>query len=524
MIQPPHFDPLNDDTPAPRTALDDGEPGDPLLAAAGAGAGRGTDGERIAARASHIAPAPSARRTPPCVPDTAPDNDVAPARPPRPLRTDVAAPTPAPPSALAGPPARTIVWGALAAGARECWPRLVCLLALLLTWSGLLLVLFPEMLAATPPPLAPFPGHAGWVVAIAAILPPVLAWLIYALINKRALYQHVQPRLPRGLHPSLEAMVPAAEASWTYEMTKAHCSLARAEVFAALWGTITSLSIAISVMLLLPPIQAAQVPFDKVRAPVAFAVIGATVVSFLLELSRLSIRTSNDDPTKRMFAEALRTLILAVVSTLVLVLMLPVFGLEPLKRVGDSPAAALGFGAGIAIMGPPAFEWTRARLASLFGIEQKRVARGTALELLEDIGSEEIMRLSEEGIDTVEALVNTPIPRLFLCTRYSLQRIIAWHDFGLLVTRVGAGPAADLRARWGLRGSAEVRRVVLDTADPQAKEVLRGIFKKTMRVDGDEEAGLVIERIARDDRVTLLEVMRHVVLQRRSRPAPGLEL
>lgn len=41
------------------------------------------------------------------------------------------------------------------------------------------------------------------------------------------------------------------------------------------------------------------------------AVIGSAATSFLLDLARLSIRTSNDDATKRMFAEALRTLILS---------------------------------------------------------------------------------------------------------------------------------------------------------------------------------------------------------------------
>jgi hypothetical protein len=200
--------------------------------------------------------------------------------------------------------------------------------------------------------------------------------------------------------------------------------------------------------------------------------------------------------------------------------MMPVFFEAQQAKLSASRPAALGLGAGVAILGPPAFEWVRSRLAAFFGFEQKRPDMGTPLETLEDIGSGEIARLSEEGIGSVEALVNTPIPRLFLCTRYSLQRIVNWHDFGLLITRIGAGPAADLRTRWGLRGSVEVRRVVLGTSEPGAKDVLRDIFKKTLRVDGETEAELVIQRIARDDRVTLVEAFRHTVLERGTEPAP----
>jgi hypothetical protein len=105
-----------------------------------------------------------------------------------------------------------------------------------------------------------------------------------------------------------------------------------------------------------------------------------------------------------------------------------------------------------------------------------------------------------------------------------LQRLVNWHDFGLLITRIGASPAADLRGRWGLRGSVEVRRIVLGGSDEGAKNVLRDIFKKTMRIDGESEAELVIQRIARDDRVALVEVFRHTVLEGNGEPPPPISV
>lgn len=406
---------------------------------------------------------------------------------------------------------------------QEWGPRVVFLVVLLLTWASLLLMLFPAVLW---PPHAgrerhqQIDEHFGLVIAIASALPPVLAWLSYKLINKRALCERIQPSFPRDLSADSAPIVAVAEASWAYEMEKAHSSLVRAEVFAGVWGVMTSMSIVGSVIFLIPPFHTLEAPFEGAPSMVAFAMIGTTVTSFLLELARLSIRTSNDDATKRMFAESLRTLVLSIVTTMVLVLMAPVLGPDSLSafllegKGSQATLAALGLGASIAIMGPPVFEWARSRLAALFGFEQKKAACGTPLDKLDDMGDAEIARLAEEGIQTVEALVNTPVPRLFLNTRFSLQRIVNWHDFGLLITRIGAGPATDLRVRWGVRGSVEIRRAVKDESEPAAARVFQGIFKKAMRVDGDPEAALVIRQIAMDDRVALAEVLRHTLLEK----------
>lgn len=399
-------------------------------------------------------------------------------------------------------------------------PRLVLLLSAVLTWTSLLLMLFPTVL---------WPAHAGrerhqqidehfgLAVAMACALPPVLAWLSYSLINKRALWQHIRPCFP-AVDAALEDARGVAEASWTYEFERAHSNLARAEVFAGLWGVITSMAMAGAVIFLIPPFHEVATPFVGAANMLAFGLLGTTVTSFLLELARLSLRTSDDDATKRMFADALRTLILSIISTLLVMLMAPVIGPDSLKDLSNgaagAPLAALGVGASIAILGPPAFEWGRSRLASAFGIEQKKREVGTPLDKLDDIGLSEMARLAEEGIESVEALVNTPVARLFLCTRFSLQRIVSWHDVGLLITRVGAASAGDLRSRWGVRGSVEVRRTMSDPKDEKSQATLRGIFQKAMRVDGPEEAELVLRQLARDERVSLVEVLRKTRIER----------
>jgi len=151
-------------------------------------------------------------------------------------------------------------------------------------------------------------------------------------------------------------------------------------------------------------------------------------------------------------------------------------------------------------------------------MDPKRPQSGTPLSALDDLSEAEVARLTEEGIVSVEALIAVPIPRLALNTRFSLQRVVEWHDQGLLITRVGAAPAKELRTRWGLRSSAEIRRILLSSSAGEA-EVLRNIFQKVLRMDGDAEAELVLSQIARDERIALTDVLRGTRLEIRQRTA-----
>jgi hypothetical protein len=344
-----------------------------------------------------------------------------------------------------------------------------------------------------------------------------LSWLAYLLINKRAIYQSVRPTFPPGLAPTL---VRSALSTWNYEIGKAQWSLSRAEVFAGMWGIMTSATIVGAVSFLIPPFHTAGTAFDGPRTMAAFAVIGAAGTSFLLDLSRVCLRAANDDATKRMFAEAFRSLILAIITTLAVVLLARLDDARwlgaPTSQGGkegvDAVLISLGVGAGVAVMGSSAFEWMQTRVSTLFGMSRRASDTGTPLANLGGVGEAETARLAEEGIECVEALVNTPIPRLFLNTRFSLRRIAEWHDMGLLIVRVGKEAAADLHGRWGIRGAVEVSRGVAPDCDPTSLETLRAIFRKTMRVDDDTQAELVLRQIAADERVALTEVFRHTAV------------
>lgn len=417
---------------------------------------------------------------------------------------------------------RLSVHPAWEASPREWIPRVVLMAATALMLGSLTIILFPTLLFGDPRfPAESGPGHQlsdphfALQIIVACLLPPMLAWFSYLLINKRAVCQYIRPRVSADLEGADIAEIAAS--SWAFELGRAHWFLSRAEVFAGLWGMITTMSIVGAVTFLLPWPSA---PLGhQSRRMVALAVIGAAATSFLLELARLCIRTANDDATKRMFAEAMRTLILAVISTLAFVLLLRVIGPDMMRKAifdatdVESRLVALGLGAGVAVLGPAAFDWIQGRVASTLGVDRKKSQGGTPLDTLDDVGEAEMARLAEEGIESVEALVNTSIPRLFLNTRFSLQRVAHWHDLGLLISRIGAAAALDLRHRWGIAGASEVRRI-RSQGSPRAVQTLYEIFKKNMRVDGDAEAELVVQQIADDERVALINVFRHTVIEK----------
>lgn len=404
---------------------------------------------------------------------------------------------------------------------REWWPRVVFALVAALLLGGMAVMLFPSIRLPLPHALPDrhqeLDEHFALLVMFACALPPLLAWPSYLLINKRAVCQHIRPVMPSTIESP--ALRHAAMSAWVYEMGRAQWSLARAEVFAGIWGMIATVSIIGSVTFLLPPFHKIGEPFHGQHSVVAMAVIGATATSFLLDFARLCVRAANDDATKRMFAESLRTLILSVVSTLALVLLIWVIGPEQLRGVlfdkqgVEACLVALGVGAGVAVVGPPAFDWIQARVDTLIGIKSKRATGGTPLDALGDLSDAEVSRLAEEGIQSVEALVSSPIPRLYLNTRFSLRRIADWHDAGILIVRIGAATAADLRARWGICGAVEIRRIVNDSDRVAGLGVLRGIFKKIMRVDSDPEAELAVRQIADDQRTALTDALRQTEIE-----------
>jgi hypothetical protein len=364
------------------------------------------------------------------------------------------------------------------------------------------------------------------LAGFACCLPPAFAGLTLLLINRRAQLDQLEPAFSKELDPKLTPFVERAKSIWLYERERSRSALARANVYAVLWGASASLSLIGATAFLLPPINAAVVLPDAMRSAVAtnfsgtaqliaLTVIGAVATRFLIDLGSIAVRISNTDVTRRMFAEAVRGLIGSLLAATVLVMLLDVLNVQELKAAVTTRGApaALGLGCAVAFIGAAAFDWLQVRLRVLFGMSEKVASGGTPLVMLDDIGEMELERLAEEGIRSVEALVATSVPRLFFGTKFSLQRIIGWHDRGLLLVRVGADASKELAVRWGIHGCLEVLRAYEGEAKFDALATLKAVFQKTLRVDNAKEAEMVLWQIARDDRVRLVQVMHHTLVE-----------
>jgi hypothetical protein len=405
---------------------------------------------------------------------------------------------------------------------------------LLLATPALLLSLYPELAhwllatpTGTPAPDEGIDRRARLLIFVGCALPPLLAGIVCALISKRERLDCLRARVFPCPDGDLGDFTKIANTIWTVELERARTDLKRAGVYAALWATIASLAL-IGTVAFLPASKPGSVPPPLEGPPhgeawfVALTVVGAVATRFLLDLGNLAIRASNGDATRRMFAEAIKGLIGSILAAIVIMLLVQLPGLKQLNASLTSAGSttALGIGCGIAIIGRAAFEWVEARLSTLFGIARKPLLGGTALSQLDDIGDLEVERLAEEGIHSVEALVGTSIPRVFLGTRFSLQRIVNWHDAGLLIARVGADAAKELRTRWGIRGSVEVMR---SFASAELRDTLKPIFQKTLRVDNEKEAELVLHHLSDDARVKLTHVMRHTIVEWQAPTAVGAQ-
>jgi hypothetical protein len=384
-----------------------------------------------------------------------------------------------------------------------------------LVLSALVLALFPRVLdglltlgVGDRPTIDP---HFALLVLCGCAAPALLARLCYSLINKKVASQQLCLDLPATVEP---ALAKRAISCWLYEIRRNQGSLTRAGSFAGLWGLMTTLVLAAAVTFLVPPFHTPRTEFTGPHNMVAFAVVGAASTRFLLDLARICVRIANDDASKRMFAETLRALILSVVATLAFMLVsgliesrAPGAGANGLTGVLQS----MGMGAAVAIVGVPAFEYVVEKLTVLLGITRPQQPAMTALAALAGINAAEIDRLAEEGIDSVECLVNTPLPRVFLNTRFSLQRIADWFDRGLLLCRLGVAAAAELRARVGLSGALELRQTASGGNDQRAAAVVEAI-KKAMRLESDDEARLVVSAVVFDDAVAMLGALKQTPL------------
>lgn len=321
------------------------------------------------------------------------------------------------------------------------------------------------------------PGLALGLVALAAT--PLLLSFGAALIAK---WQQ-SPRARQRFAPEREKDTPQwteRERAWKRESAERICHLwvleakrslqaqHRMTQHACLFGFAVSAVVSWSVILNNSPSISVQVRM------MAVAAAAAAVTSFVLSFGRISVRASIRDASARMFAHALRAVITSVLAVLLLSTLLwhnhaaseagkdgkdhrdhAVLSEQPLKN----PSSFLMMGLLIALIGESVLGQLTTRAASAMNLTAPRTSEsGPGLSSIEGLSEHDILRLGEEGIDSLHALAMASTAYLYFSTPYTLQRLCDWQDQALLITNVGFAKAQSCREKLMIRGCIDLQR------------------------------------------------------------------
>ena len=209
----------------------------------------------------------------------------------------------------------------------------------------------------------------------------------------------------------------------------------------------------------------------------AIAAASAAFTSFSVSFGRLTVRASIRDTSARMFAYALRALILSVVAAVLLLAVLWHHGTSVAAPASDSilllkdsavlaaqpfkgPTSYMMLGMVVALIGEGVLSQLTARAASAVSLHvAQRSTDGTKeLAAIDGLTEQDILRLGEEGIDSIHALALASTASLYFGTPYTLQRLCDWQDQALLITYVGLAKAQMCREKLMVRGAIDLQR------------------------------------------------------------------
>ena len=209
---------------------------------------------------------------------------------------------------------------------------------------------------------------------------------------------------------------------------------------------------------------------------VAIAAGSAALTSFSLSFGRLTVRASIRDTSARMFAYALRGLILSVLAAVLLVALMwhqsvpAVPSGDAAQVVNDSavlaqqpfkgPTSYMLLGMLVSLIGEGVLSQITSRAAAAFNLQvAQRASNGSAeLLVLDGMTEQDLLRLGEEGIDSIHALALASTGALYFATPYTLQRLCDWQDAALLIAYVGQAKAQMCRERLMVRGAIDLQR------------------------------------------------------------------
>jgi len=270
---------------------------------------------------------------------------------------------------------------------------------------------------------------------------------------------------------------------------------------AGIYGFMSSVTLLVCAMILttafLGSLHGAEpVGFIRAAQMLAAAVGAATALSFARDYGRIVVRAAQRDISAQMLAWSTKHLLLTNVFAAVAV------GLAGTQSTSLSSAALIG--ATVGILGERATQALTERAAKTLAIPA-RSETAVPLGELDGFVEEDVLRLGEEGIDSLHALAFYSTPKLYLVTKYSLQRICDWQDQALLFARVGLLTARAFRDQLGVRGAGAAQRIAACTlanapapnADASAAAEWQDL-RKVLGFATDVQLRCVLERLAGD--------------------------
>lgn len=304
------------------------------------------------------------------------------------------------------------------------------------------------------------------------------------------------------------SVLDSAELAWRHEAAQVEHTTARLQRHAFLYGTFTSFTLSCPLLIVIEPIfrYALDAEVQPPHVWGAMAVSSAVAVTFTREVGRMLVREAGRDSSTSMMAWATRRLVLVVTGTILLVCLVLAAG--DLKGVVRGGPGWILLGALMAVVGDRAVAAVDERAARLLGVQQPKRKELDDLRQIEGLSDEDARRLAEEGIDSVHALALFSTPRLFFNTPYTLNRICDWQDQALLLVRLG-DKARLFREQLLVRGAIDAQRVAEEVLVLADGDEQLGQLARTLGLGSEQQARIVLRRIAEDEVITLLLVYRH---------------
>lgn len=282
--------------------------------------------------------------------------------------------------------------------------------------------------------------------------------------------------------------------SWMYERERFLRASQRVAWMAILFGFLATLPLLTGASLDVLRLDLGGA--DKVNRFV-LSLVTAAATSFAISFYGVIVRIAGGDVTSRMFAWAIRALVLVVVANCGLFVLL--------SQEVDSPARALLLGVFTGALGDRAIQLFLKRAPAVFKIEAGDDKAPAQLTQIEGITLEHVQRLEEEGILSVHDLAFVPTARLFFSTAFSLQQICNWQDRALLQVYVGKETAGALAEQLQIRGALDLLGLAHDLVRMPANALQRATLAKACKLSEDGVNSL-IESMAHDEATMRLSV------------------